>query len=299
MGQAIASRAVLAARHPATLVGIVLAAAFGVALLVHPGTWATFTALAGGDRETLREMLLGFGIFAPLASILINVAQAVVAPIPGFVVPFVNGAVFGTWWGMLITWIGGIAAASTCFWIARTFGRRLAERICNQSRFADSLNRKLERHSFVAIVLARIIPGVPFDFLSYFVGLTKVRFTPFVAATAVGSAPHALIYAFMGSSLHIPLWLGVLMTPALGILYAGGKLGVSGMRRGSRDDAVAEVGAPAPAIGFPALSQGPVRVRTIAGWTAPAFAGCTDRRTLSLPAWVVRERRSPVRPAAD
>ncbi len=279
MGQAIAQRTALAIRHPATLVAVVLATAFGIAVLVHPGTWSTFSAMAGGDKETLRSVIMSFGAFAPIASIALNVAQAVLAPIPGFVVPFVNGAVFGTWLGMLITWVGGVAAASTCFWIARTFGKRFAERICSQFRLAGEINRKLERHAFVAIIMARLVPGVPFDFLSYFVGLTRVRFLPFVTATAIGSAPHAYLYAFMGNSLEIPLWMGVLMTPVLGLVYAGVKylIGMFRRMRGSAD----EVGTDVILVPRPALA----RAHALPAWVAAPLPACRGLRPVTPAAW--------------
>jgi uncharacterized membrane protein YdjX (TVP38/TMEM64 family) len=295
MGHAIASRAKLAVRHPATLVAVVLAVAFGIAVLVHPGTWATFTALAGGDKETLRDMILGFGVFAPVASIALNVMQAVVAPVPGFVVPFVNGAVFGTWWGMAITWVGGIAASATCFWIARTFGRRFAERICRQFTVADEINRKLERHAFAAIFLGRFVPGVPFDFLSYFVGLTRVRFSTFIVATALGSAPHAYVYAFMGSSLEIPLWVGVLMTPALGVVYAAAKYGVRALRAARRHaDGGSVIVSAIPVAGTASAGSG-----SLAAWTAApaAVAVCREGRAVPLPAWATRRRVTSAGPA--
>ena len=283
MGHAIVHRTVLAARHPATIVAVVLAAAFGIAVLVNPGTWDAFTAVAAGDKETLRSIILSFGAFAPIASILLNIAQAVVAPIPGFVVPFVNGAVFGTWEGILITWIGGVAAASTCFWIARTFGKNFAHKICSQFKVAETLNTKLERHAFPALIMARLVPGVPFDFLSYFVGLTRVRYTPFAVATAVGSAPHAYLYAFMGNSLEIPLWMGVLMTPALGLVYAGGKWLVTRLR-GTADAALEDVPVtlPAPAFALAAIT----RTRPVTAWFGPALApACRATGRLSLTAW--------------
>jgi uncharacterized membrane protein YdjX (TVP38/TMEM64 family) len=293
MGQAIAQRTVLAIRHPAMLVAVVMAAAFGIAVLVHPATWGTFTALAAGDKETLRAMIMSFGAFAPLASILLNVAQAVVAPVPGFVIPFVDGAVFGTWWGMLITWVGGVAGASSCFWIARTFGARFAERICSQFKIAGELNRRLEQHAFGAIILARLIPGVPFDFLSYFVGLTRVRFLPFLAATAIGSAPHAFLYAFMGASLQIPLWLGVLMTPALGLLFAIVKYGVKLVRQA--DDA-AEY-APATTLAASLASSTLVRASALPAWVAATpLAACREARSIAVTAWAVAPVMARARP---
>lgn len=257
-----------------------LAAAFGIAVLVHPGTWSTFSAMAGGDKETLRAVIMSFGAFAPIASILLNVAQAVLAPIPGFVVPFVNGAVFGTWWGMLITWVGGVAAAATCFGIARTFGKRFAERICSQFKIAAEINRKLERHAFVAIVMARLVPGVPFDFLSYFVGLTRVRFVPFVAATAIGSAPHAYLYAFMGNSLEIPLWMGVLMTPAIGLVYAGAKYLIGAARR--MRTRAGEIPADVVLAPRPTIAHG----YALPAWVAPpSLPACRGLRQVTAAAW--------------
>ena len=277
------------------LVAVVLAAAFGIAVLVHPGTWAAFTAMAGGDKETLRTMILGFGAFAPLASIALNVMQAVVAPLPGFVVPFVNGAVFGTWWGMAITWVGGIAASSSCFWIARTFGRRFAERICSEFTIAGEVNRKLERHAFAAIFLGRLVPGVPFDFLSYFVGLTGVRFATFTLATALGSAPHAFLYAYMGSSLEIPLWVGVLMTPALGLVYAGVKYGVRALRGTRRSADAGRMIAPVATV----AGATPTGRGSLAAWTAAPLAvtSCREGRAVPPAAWATRRRNTSVGPA--
>jgi uncharacterized membrane protein YdjX (TVP38/TMEM64 family) len=292
MGQAIAHRTVLAIRHPATIVAVALAAAFGIAVLIHPAIWGSFTAMAGGDKDALRAMILSFGAFAPIASILLNIAQAVLAPIPGFVVPFVNGAVFGVWWGMLITWVGGIAAASTCFWIARTFGKGFAHKICSQFKIADEINAKLERHAFVALISARLIPGVPFDFLSYFVGLTRVKYTPFVVATAIGSAPHAYLYAVMGDKLHIPLWIGVLMTPALGLVFAAVKYVVGMVRRTRTPIDIPEI----VVIPTPAVAGRP-RALALAQWvgTIPT-ATCASSRAVPMPTWATSPTVSRARP---
>jgi uncharacterized membrane protein YdjX (TVP38/TMEM64 family) len=294
MGHAIAQRTVLAARHPATIVALVLAAMFGTAVLINPATWDTFTAVAAGDKDTLRSMILSFGPFAPIASIFLNIAQAVVAPVPGFVVPFVNGAVFGTWQGMLITWIGGVAAASTCFWIARTFGKNFAHKICSQFKMAETLNTKLERHAFPALIMARLVPGVPFDFLSYFVGLTRVRFTPFAVATAIGSAPHAYLYAFMGNSLEIPIWMGILMTPALGLVYAAVKWIVTRVRS-TTEDIVDEIHVTQslPAL---AIASAP-RPRTAAAWFSANLApACPAVGRVPLASWSTSPASSRPRP---
>jgi uncharacterized membrane protein YdjX (TVP38/TMEM64 family) len=264
------------ATSPAAIVAVVLAAAFGIAVLVDPATWGGFVAMASGDRETLRQTVAGFGVMAPAVSILLNVFQAVVSPIPGFVIPYVDGAVFGVWLGTLVTWVGGLVAASTCFWIARTFGGGFAERMCGRSRVVEAANRRVERHGLAAVVGVRLVPGLPFDLLSYLAGLTRMRFWPFLLGTAVGSAPHAFLFAFMGSTLNVPLWLGLLMTPLVGLAISA----AVGLRRLlARRRPVA--GAPVPEAPVPAMA---------------AVTGAIRRWTLATPR--MRSRRDQTRPTA-
>jgi uncharacterized membrane protein YdjX (TVP38/TMEM64 family) len=215
----------------------ILAGAVALAALVlatNPGVRSSLAALASGDRESLRSFILGFGPLAPVASIVLNVFQGVLAPIPGFVVPFVNGVVFGTWMGMLVTWIGGIAAAATCFGISRTVGRSFAERMCGRSAIADQINRRIQRHAFGAVFLGRFLPGMPFDALSYIAGLTRIPFRTYILATALGSAPHAYLYAYAGASLHIPVWVGILVMPALCLAVSAVHALIVRLRRRSR-----------------------------------------------------------------
>jgi uncharacterized membrane protein YdjX (TVP38/TMEM64 family) len=176
-------------------------------------------ALASGDREDLHGWLAGLGPLAPAASIGLNVVQAVIAPLPGFVIPYVDGAAFGTWAGALITWVGGLCGAMACFALARTAVRPLASRWCSRSRRLEVAAARLERSGGVATLLARLLPGSPFDLVSYLAGLSGMRPWPFLWGTAAGSAPKALAYAWMGSSLGIPLWLGLALTPLAGLAW--------------------------------------------------------------------------------
>lgn len=250
-----------------------------VALLT--GVVGQAAAFLTGDREHIRRSLAGLGLAAPFASIGLNVLQGVVAPIPGFVVPFINGMVFGTWPGMLITWIGGIAAASACFGISRTFGRGVAEGMCRRFVAMERANHLIERHGLGAIVLARSLPGMPFDAFSYLGGLSRVSYRRFVLGTAIGSAPHALAYSLMGSHLAVPLWMGLALTPLVGLTVAAIHCGV---RRARRTPAAAVVqvadspSAPALTVGLAfAPTRGscrPSRVPAPASNCAPRAARC-------------------------
>ena len=59
----------------------------------------------------------------------------------------------------------------------------------------------IARRGFVAVLYARIAPGMPFTLVNYASGLTAVRLLVFAAATALGAAPRAFAYAALGGSL--------------------------------------------------------------------------------------------------
>lgn len=209
-------------RRPSVVPAV--AAATAAALLVALWTLGPLSgavALLTAGPDDVRAALTEFGSFAPLASIGLNVLQGVIAPIPGFVVPFVNGIVFGAFWGAIVTWVGGIAAAAACFTISRTVGRRFAERVCRRSRTLENVNGMLEKHGLPAIVIARLLPGMPFDAFSYVGGLTRLRFSTFIAGTAIGSLPHAIVYSLVGAHLAVPLWAGLAVMPVIGLSVAG------------------------------------------------------------------------------
>lgn len=191
------------------------------AIAAVPDLRGMVAATAAGDRETVRSALLDLGPFAPFVSLGLNVLQGILAPLPGFVVPYINGVIFGTWWGALLSWVGGIGAAAACFAISRTFGRGLAERLCRGHRMLERTNRLVERNGVGTVALARVLPGMPFDVFSYLGGITRIRFVPFLVGTAIGSAPHAYLYALMGDHLRVPMWIGVVAMPLLGLAVAG------------------------------------------------------------------------------
>jgi uncharacterized membrane protein YdjX (TVP38/TMEM64 family) len=206
-------------RSPVALAAVALVLLVALAATVVPGTSDAVRALAGGDRESLRDGLAGLGALAPLASVALNVTQAVIAPIPGFIVPYVDGAIFGTWYGAVVTWVGGIAGAMACFGLSRSIARRRVARWCARSRHVEAISTRLERHGGVATMLVRLLPGSPFDLVSYAAGLTAIRTRSFLWGTAAGSAPHALAYAWLGSSLDVPIWAGLAVTPLVGLVY--------------------------------------------------------------------------------
>ncbi len=107
-----------------------------------------------------------------------------------------------------------MVGAAVCFFLARLFGRPLVERLVGETslEFADSFFKRYGKH---AVFLARLIPVVSFDVISYASGLTAMGFWEFFIATGLGQLPATLVYSYLGESLtgtiKIIFWAFVLV----------------------------------------------------------------------------------------
>lgn len=190
---------------------------------VHHGVAAGARALSAPDArdavDAFRSYVLGFGRWAPLVSAALMVLQAVIAPLPAFVVTFANGLLFGWARGALLSWSSAMVGAALCFWIARALGRPAVERLAGGAAAVERADRFFARHGDRAILVARLLPFVPFDVVSYGAGLTSTGFWAFFVATGIGQLPATLLYSYLGESVsgsvRIVFWLFSLAAAAI------------------------------------------------------------------------------------
>lgn len=101
-------------------------------------------------------------------------------------------------------WVSRIAIAvvvvAACFWIARSLGREAVEKLCSKTGLTV-IERFFERHGDQSVLIARLLPFVSFDFVSYFAGLTLMSFKGFMIATGIGQLPATIVHSYVGGML--------------------------------------------------------------------------------------------------
>ncbi len=152
------------------------------------------------DIEKIKEYILSFGVLAPLISFLLMVFQAILAPLPAFLITFANAALFGWVYGAALSWASAMVGALLCFYIAKFLGRDVVEKLTSKMAL-ESVDAFFERHGVYAIVIARLLPFISFDVVSYAAGLTSMRLSSFLIATGVGQLPATLVYSYAGEML--------------------------------------------------------------------------------------------------
>lgn len=152
------------------------------------------------DIEKIKAYILSFGVLAPLISFLLMVFQAILAPLPAFLITFANAALFGWVYGAALSWASAMVGALLCFYIAKFLGRDVVEKLTSKMAL-ESVDAFFERHGVYAIVIARLLPFISFDVVSYAAGLTSMRLSSFLIATGVGQLPATLVYSYAGEML--------------------------------------------------------------------------------------------------
>ncbi len=165
-----------------------------VAILLTGAVVALTTDLPTVDQ--LRGRVADAGLLG-WAAIALGTAVAVLAPVPRTALALLTGVLLGFWPGLLVTVVGAVLGALLGFGLARALGRDTLLRLAGpRLRRADQL--AMER-GFVAVLVARLTPVLPFFLVNYAGGLSGVRLPVYLAATLLGLLPGAVFNVAVGS----------------------------------------------------------------------------------------------------
>ena len=165
----------------------------------HKQIWEYLLELTAAFQsiEAARAYIAGYGALAPVISAILMIFQSVIAPLPAFLITFANGLLFGVWWGAALSWSSAMLGAALCFFIARILGRPVVVKLLSESAVNTS-DQFFQRYGKHAVLIARLVPVISFDLISYGAGLTGMRFLGFAIATGIGQLPATLLYSYLG-----------------------------------------------------------------------------------------------------
>ena len=199
---------------------LVLVAVYFFVPAVHEWVGSVFAMFATGDFSAASDFMAQYGPAAAVVSFSLMVFQSVIAPLPAFLITIANANLFGWWQGAILSWASAMAGAALCFWIARVVGREAVEKLAGKNGIRQ-MEEFFQRHGTQSVLIARLLPFVSFDWVSYFAGLTSMRFWSFFWATGLGQLPATIVYSYVGGMLTGGaklLMTGLLILFALAIL---------------------------------------------------------------------------------
>lgn len=181
----------------------------GISILLLVGlsvwlTWFLWKKVGVFELSHISEFqtrIDSFGAWGWLVALGIQVLQVIVALIPGEVVEVGCGMAFGTWGGLLICLAGSAIGSALIFLLVRKFGVKLVEVFVSREKINSLkfLNNERKLKSVIFLVFFTI--GTPKDLLTYFAGLTNIKFHEFLIISTVARIPSIISSILVGDKL--------------------------------------------------------------------------------------------------
>lgn len=201
-------------RNNALLWGAVLTV-FSVVAFLAARQYAPFLT----DPDGLRAWVEQFGLLAPLAFMLLQALQVVVAPVPGQVVVVLGGLLFGAVAGTAYSLAGATIGSAVVFWLSRTYGRRYVERVVAAPILAR-FDRFSDDQTLAALFVAFLVPGLPDDVLCFAGGLTESPLWKLISVSFLGRIPSYAFVSFIGVEIGNENLGTVLVLLAVFVVFA-------------------------------------------------------------------------------
>ena len=149
--------------------------------------------------QVVQSLTSEWGIFVIIFLRLISI---IIPILPGTYCLLISGYLFGLVNGLIISCIADLIACSTSFSISRLYGRKLIQKIMPKrllNKFELLSKNYLERNFF--LLTGCLMTGW-FDFVSYGVGLTKLKWKTFFSALFLSVLLSDLPFVATGSGIR-------------------------------------------------------------------------------------------------
>lgn len=149
------------------------------------------------DRDQVEQFIGRFGNGAPIAFMVLQVLQVILAPIPGEATGFVGGYLFGSVKGFVYSSLALAAGSWINFAIGRYVGSHYVRRWIPEGKLAR-FDQLLNRQGIIVLLILFVFPGFPKDYLCLFLGISAVPLKAFLLIASIGRMPGTLMLSVQG-----------------------------------------------------------------------------------------------------
>ena len=152
---------------------------------LHPSLWLEQVLPA------LRSPL-GIAAFVPLYALWVTLL------LPGVWASMVAGALYGTWGGSFLVFLGACLGAEAAFLLGRTWLRDWARRRLLAFPRLQAIEQGVSREGLKLVLLTRLSPAFPFSLLNFCYGLSEVSLRDYTLGL-VGIIPGTIFFCGLGA----------------------------------------------------------------------------------------------------
>lgn len=149
---------------------------FILAVLALIFLWLTKSFLDGNfnSLESFQKYIGGFGIFAPMILIFIQLSQVVLPILPAVVGYAAGSVLFGWFGGFLCNYIGISIGSLLAFYLARRYGASFVQNHVSQETYEKYAHWTQKKGFLWFLILTIFLPVAPDDLICFLAGLTAI-----------------------------------------------------------------------------------------------------------------------------
>ena len=118
--------------------------------------------------------------------------------LPGVWASMLAGALYGTWWGSLIVFVGACLGAEAAFLLGRTWMRNWTRRRLAAVPKLLAIEQAVSREGLKLVLLTRLSPAFPFSLLNFAYGLSEVSLRDY-SIGLIGILPGTILFCGLGA----------------------------------------------------------------------------------------------------
>ena len=162
------------------------------------GRFLTLTSLKE-NRDALQNYTENHYAFTVILFIVIYCVQTVLS-LPGAgILSLAGGFLFGVWRGTIYVNLGATSGATLAFLVARYLFQDAVEQ--KFGKRVHAIQQGFSQNAFHYLLTLRLIPLFPFFLVNLACGLTRIRLSTYVTATAIGILPGSFVFTNAGKQL--------------------------------------------------------------------------------------------------
>jgi uncharacterized membrane protein YdjX (TVP38/TMEM64 family) len=168
--------------------------------------WQIYQSSNGlSTTETAQRFIdaVGGSWWGVFAYVMVYLARPIVL-FPASILTIVGGILFGPVVGVLVVVVAANASAMIAYGVGRLLGHAPGAddkaAVDDTMSFARRWSNRLRSNSFETVLVMRLL-FLPYDLVNYVSGILRLRWLPFLLATALGSLPGTVSFVLLGASI--------------------------------------------------------------------------------------------------
>jgi uncharacterized membrane protein YdjX (TVP38/TMEM64 family) len=148
-------------------------------------------------KEEIQNIISESGILAPIVFIFLHLLTYIFAPISGTSVTAIGFLLFGEK-VVIYSYITVVLSSITNFYIARRWGVKVVKNLVGTEALKKYINF-VNDHGYTTLTLSRVFLAGFSDITSYFAGLSKMKFIPYMLISIIAAIPGTALMYFLST----------------------------------------------------------------------------------------------------